>query len=252
MSSQSNPPILKNLWAKEAAANSVPRPYCDCLEEERDGEWTERSSEDEWPELKLHTEEQDTSCSGWLRLLELIDQAAGDKREEFSPGREMTPEQWTQIVTLPSSIAKLKAVKHFILYGSSLVRVPPEIGEMSNLREFTPYTSYRLHWFPYEITRCRKLKESTVSTRALYGNVKYHPPFPKLPQPNDLFTPKTCSVCNSPFGDSVPIQFWVSLRVATDVLPLLGHACSRLCLAKVTFRTWLIRGKTKWLRMANW
>jgi hypothetical protein len=162
-----------NLWAKEADANTVPRPVCHCL----DAQYKKTSR----AELKLHTEEQDTTCSGWTRLLELVDQAAQDKRAEFSPGREMTPEQWTQIVTLPASIAKLKSVKHMILYGSSLVRIPPEIGEMASLEEFTPYTSYRLHWFPYEITRCRNLKDSTVSTRALYGNYKYRPPFPACP-----------------------------------------------------------------------
>src|SRR4051812_27794233 len=169
MSSDQNPPLLTNRWAKEAAANTVPRPLCHCL----DAQYRKAR----WSELKLHTEQQETARSGWARLLELIEAAAYDKREEFSPGREMRPGQWTQIVTLPPSIAKLKSVKHFILYGSSLVRIPPEIGEMTSLEQFTPYTSYRLHWFPFEITRCANLKRSTVSTRALYGNFKYRPPF---------------------------------------------------------------------------
>ena len=225
MSSDPNPPLLTNRWAKEAAANTVPRPMCHCL----DAQYRKAK----WAELKLHTEKQDTTYSAWVRLLELIDEAANDKREEFSPGREMTPEQWTQIVTLPPSIAKLKAVKHFILYGSSLVRIPPEIGEMTSLEEFTPYTSYRLHWFPYEITRCTNLKRSTVSTRALYGNFKYRPPFPRLAQLDDLYMPTRCSVCDAPFGDFAPLQYWVSLAVATDVLPLLVHACSQECLSKI-------------------
>jgi hypothetical protein len=190
-------------------------------------------SDAEWVELKLHTEQQDTTCSGWLRLLELIDAAARDGREEFSPGREMTPEQWTEIVTLPPDIAKLKSVKHFILYGSSLVRIPPEIGEMSALEQFTPYTSYRLHWFPYEITRCKNLKRSTVSTRALYGNYKYRPPFPRLPQPDGINVSARCSVCDSTLGDSGPLQYWVSLGVATDVIPLLVNACSRECVSSI-------------------
>jgi hypothetical protein len=225
MSSDSEPKLFANRWAKEAAANSVPRQLCHCLDTQY--------KKAKWRELKLHTEQQDTACSGWVRLLELIEDAARDGREEFSPGREMTPEQWAQITTLPASIAKLKAVKHFILYGSSLVRIPPEIDEMSSLEQFTPYTSYRLHWFPYEITRCSNLKRSTVSTRALYGNYKYRPPFPKLPQLHDSYTPTKCSVCDSPFGDSAPLQCWVSLRVATDALPLLVHACSRECLSRI-------------------
>lgn len=225
MSSDQNPPLLTNRWAKEAAVNTVPRPLCHCL----DAQYRKAR----WPELKLHTEQQDTACSGWARLLELIEAAASDKREEFSPSREMTPEQWTQIVTLPPTIAKLKSVKHFILYGSSLVRIPPEIGEMTSLEQFTPYTSYRLHWFPFEIKRCANLKRSTVSTRALYGNYKYRPPFPKLPQLHDSYTPTRCSVCDTPFGDSTPLQYWVSLGIATDVLPLLIHACSTECLSRI-------------------
>ena len=52
----------------------------------------------------------------------------------------MTPAEWAQITELPKSIGKLKSVKHLILYGSSLVRIPPEIGEMDALEKFTPYT----------------------------------------------------------------------------------------------------------------
>jgi hypothetical protein len=223
--STSNLPLLKNLWEKEARANSIRRPSCRCLDPQYEN--------GKWSELKLHTERQDTACPGWLRLLDLIDEAAKDGREVFSPVRDMTAEQWTQITTLPASIAKLTSVKHLILYGSSVVRIPPEIGAMSSLEEFTPYTSYRLHWFPFEITRCRKLKRSTVSTRAIFGNYKYRPPFPRLPQLDDAYVPSKCSVCDAPFGDRVPLQYWVSLRVATDVVPLLVHACSDECLAKI-------------------
>jgi len=136
-------------------------------------------------------------------------------------------------VTLPPTIGKLKSVKFLNLYGSSLAWIPPEIGKMSSLEDFRPYTSYRLHWFPYEITRCKNLKRSVVSTRALYGNFKYRAPFPRLPRSHDSYRPKWCSVCDRPFGDSEPLQFWVSLRVATDVLPLLVHACSKECLSRI-------------------
>jgi hypothetical protein len=226
MSSDPDPLPLANLWASELDVSAFERPVCHCL----DAQYHKQRL---FKELSLHTDLQDTASSGWSRLLELIEEAARDNREVFSPSRDMTAEQWTRIVALPASIAKLKAVKHFILYGSSLVRIPPEIGEMSNLEEFTPYTSYRLHWFPYEITRCKNLKRSTVSTRALYGNYRYRPPFPRLPQLVDVNVPARCSVCNGPFGDGGPLQYWVSLRVATDVLPLLVHACSEDCVAKI-------------------
>ena len=89
------------------------------------------------------------------------------------PKYEMPRSFWNQIVTLPPSIAKLTRVKHLRLYGSNLVALPPEIGQMTNLEVFTPYTSRRLHWFPYEITRCTALRASTVSTRHLYGNFHF-------------------------------------------------------------------------------
>lgn len=224
MSEQSpnEPRLLKNLWAREAGAHTVLTPTCDCVDPRDDSRWSE---------LQIHVEAQDMECSAWERLNELIDDAARDGRHEFSPGPEMTPEQWAQITTLPASIARLKSVKHFVLYGSSLVRIPPEIGEMTSLENFTPYTSYRLHWFPYEIRRCQKLKRSTISTRALYGNYKYRPPFPRLPQLHAAYLPSRCSVCDASLFNVTPTQVWISLEVGTDVIPLLVHACSDRCVA---------------------
>jgi hypothetical protein len=187
----------------------------------------------EWPNLSLHQESQDTTSTGWIRLINLIDEAAADGREEFAPGREMDPNDWTQVVTLPASISKLTRVKHLNIYGSSLVRIPPQIGNLRALAKFSPYMSHRLHRFPYEITRCKKLVDSTVSTRALYGNYKYRPPFPPLPKDALDATPSVCSVCSGPFRETGPQQVWISLRVATDVLPLLVHACSKVCIAKL-------------------
>lgn len=196
--------------------------------------------------VTFHAEEQDTECAGWRRILQLIDEAAADGRTEFAPRRDMTDDEWVQLVTLPPSVAKLKSVKRLMLYGSHLVRIPPEIGEMSALEEFVPYTSSRLHWFPYEITRCTNLKESTVSTRCLYGNYKYRPPFPRLapdrvstnglmldrllPQTWGCDSAESCSVCGQPLNESGLHQVWISLRVATDVLPLLVNACSEVCI----------------------
>jgi len=191
--------------------------------------------------VKFHKERQDTQAPGWQRLLELIEEAAEDRRKEFKPLTELTPEHRRQIVTLPPTIGRLTSVRHLVLYRSNLVRIPPEIGMMTSLEEFDPYTSYRLHWFPYELTRCPNLKRSTVSTRALYGNYKYRPPFPELASEIDRIgelrpgtwgatSIQTCSVCGTPIGNSGPIQAWISLRIATDVLPLLVNACSTACI----------------------
>ncbi len=198
------------------------RPTCKCLDEQYRG----RNPRG----LELHGETQDTECQAWRDLLELVEAATRDGRREFAPARELGWDAWADITTLPPSIAKLKKVKHLQLYGSNLVRIPPEIGEMTSMREFTPYTSYRLHWFPYEIRNCWNLVESTVSTRALYGNYKYRAMFPRLPSRVELVAPAVCSVCRSSFPPTGPIQRWISLGIATDVLPLLVHACSHKCL----------------------
>ncbi|MFI0811872.1 hypothetical protein [Streptomyces echinatus] len=41
----------------------------------------------------------------------------------------MADSERRQVITLRTSIAKLAAVKH-LLYGSNLIRIPPEIGAM--------------------------------------------------------------------------------------------------------------------------
>jgi uncharacterized protein (TIGR02996 family) len=202
------------------------------------------------PMSYFHVETQDTECAAWKRLLDEVEAAAADGREKFAPLGGMNASDQSNIITLPASIAKLKAVKTLYLYGSYLVRIPPEIGEMVALEKFVPYTSYRLHWFPYEITRCRNLRDSTVSTRALYGNYKYRPHFPCLDpgapvapgrtEPSRLplrrfggTATRSCSVCGRPFEDRRLYRVWISLRVATDVLPLLVNACSEECIGKL-------------------
>src|SRR5262249_19131090 len=93
---------------------------------------------------------------------------------------------------------------------------------------------YRLHWVPFEVTRCASLKRSRVSTRALYGNYKYRPPFPRLLVPESKQNlPAKCSVCRSSLRPEEVQQAWISLRVATDVLPLLVNACSLECIQRL-------------------
>ena len=173
---------------------------------------------------------------------EVVDEAAADGREVFRPLVDLTPAERADLVTLPPTIAKLTRVTHLLLYGSVLVRIPPEIGAMTSLETFEPYTSYSLHWFPYELTRCANLRDSTVSTRALYGNFSYRPAFPQL-QPDGALADPThldpgvwgtdvmgaCSVCDGSITPAGFRQRWISLRVATDVLPLLVNACSDAC-----------------------
>ena len=200
---------------------------CNCLEPQY--------SNSRFGKLLLHSEIQDTNCEAWKRLESLVETVATKRSKEFSPGLEMPPEMWRQIITLPASIAKLTSVKRLYLYGSNLVRIPPEIGAMESLEEFDIYTSYRLHWLPYEVTRCPKLMRSHASTRALYGNYKYRPLFPLL---DDAMSKSSlasggCSVCGRTCAPDSEHWAWISLLVATDVFPLLVHACSQECVQKL-------------------
>jgi hypothetical protein len=53
--------------------------------------------------------------------------------EVFRPLVELTPAERADLVTLPPTIARLTRVRHLALYGSLLVRIPPEIGSMASL-----------------------------------------------------------------------------------------------------------------------
>jgi hypothetical protein len=212
------------MWRNSQRSGS--RPSCHCFSS------TGKSNP------QFHLEEQDTNCDAWKMLNESIDIAASRDSKEFSPGLEMPPELWSQIVTLPSSISKLKSVRKLYLYGTFLVRVPPEIGDMTSLEDLDLYTSYRLHWLPYEVTRCSKLRRSRFSTRALYGNYKFRHPFPQLNRGTSVTNTLTthCSVCGKELNPATARQVWVSLRVAADaldVLPLLVNACSSQCIERL-------------------
>jgi hypothetical protein len=213
------------MWQTSRATGIAPR--CSCL----DAQYDKKPFE----ELNFHPEIQDTKSEAWEMLEKGIETAVSNSATEFAPGLEMPPELWRQIVTLPPSISKLTSVRKLYLYGSHLVRVPPEIGEMANLEELDLYTSYCLHWLPYEVTRCLNLKRSRFSTRTLYGNYKYRPPFPQLghgPAKFGTVTPN-CSVCRKSCGPDSMLRVWISLRVATDVLPLLVNACSEDCIRRL-------------------
>lgn len=178
---------------------------------------------------------QDTTSYAWKKLCEYVDKIADEGSDEFSPFEYLGPELYAQIHTLPKSIAKLKKVKKIWLYGSQLKRIPREIGEMESLEYFDPYTSYDLHWFPYEITRCKNLMDSRVSTRALYGNYKYRRPFPDLRNNPVRYNDNSCScsICDKVMSHQETNQLWISLEVGTDVLPLLVNVCSKECEEKI-------------------
>ena len=174
---------------------------------------------------------QDRESVAWYSLCDYIELVAAKSIEEFTPLEALGSELFSQIHTLPETISKLKKVKKVCLYGSKLKRIPPEIGEMESLEYFDPYTSYDLHWFPFEITKCKKLIDSRVSTRALFGNYKNRMRFPLLAHnPVRYIGEKVkCSVCNNEISYDETNQLWISLKVGTDILPLLVNLCSKKC-----------------------
>jgi len=184
---------------------------------------------------KIKNEVQNRNSPAWKLLCEYIDKLAEEKSDEFAPCEALGSELFTQIYTLPESISKLKHVKKMWLYGSKLKRIPPEIGEMISLEYFDVYTSYDLHWFPFEITFCKNLKDSRVSTRALYGNYKNNMGFPCLRNNPVRYLGATvkCSICGKIITYSQTNQLWITLRVGTDDLPLLGNYCSEECVSKI-------------------
>ena len=195
---------------------------------ERDRRKRRRSA----PDVRFHPERQDVESSAYKHLLDVIEEAAEDGRELLWPITDLGPERMTEIRELPPTISKLTSVTHVRLYGSHLIRIPPEIGRMRNLVDLDVYRSYRLHWFPFEIVRCRELRMSRISTRALYGNKDYRWDFPDLDEedPMGWVGDGTCSVCEGPFAQGPPRLAWISQWIGTDTVPLLVRACSAACI----------------------
>lgn len=180
---------------------------------------------------KIENDVQDKNSIAWKKLCDYIDEIAETGTEEFVPRKVLGNELFAQIYTLPESIAALKNVTKIGLYGSKLKRIPPEIGQMEALEYFDPYTSYSLHWFPYEIMDCKKLKDSRISTRALYGNHKNRMDFPNLQHNPVRYFGNTlkCSICKKEMTYPETNQLWITLRTGTDTIPLLVNLCSKEC-----------------------
>lgn len=195
---------------------------CDCALSPNEGDFREP--------VVFHQDKQNRDSYAWKALLFTIEEAVKDQREKFAPREFLGEDLWKQIVALPKEIATLEHVKILNLYGSYLTYIPPEISGMKSLKRFFPYTSYSLHWFPYEITRCLKLCSSGVSTRVLYGNYKYRMQFPDLCTQQFLYDDEVkCSICDKELSHDQVDQYWISRMVGSDVLPLLANICSQGC-----------------------
>mmetsp|Transcript_51528 Transcript_51528/g.112020 ORF Transcript_51528/g.112020 Transcript_51528/m.112020 type:complete len:398 (-) Transcript_51528:449-1642(-) len=199
----------------------------------------------------MHWVPQNTECEAWRKLVAYIEQVKTERRTRFTLADALSAEEVLDITTLPPSIGTLTHLQEINLYGTNLSRLPPELGNLTELKTFSAYTSYGLHWFPYELVHCQKLTASKVSTRASYDNPKNQSVFPPLRHerfPLESLDPaiwhdylpsadppsRPCSVCRKPFQDFGHHRVWVVRAVATDVLPLLVNACSEACLETVS------------------
>jgi hypothetical protein len=180
---------------------------------------------------KIKIDRQDRNTIAWKKICEYVDIVAESNGEEFCPRSFLGEELFTQIYALPETIATLKSVKKMKLYGSRLTRIPPEIGQMTSLENFDPYTSDSLCWFPFEISNCKNLTDSRISTRRLYGNYKNKKPFPDLrDNPVRYFGELVyCSICRKEMTYDQVNQVWISLLIGSDVVPLLANLCSDEC-----------------------
>jgi len=161
-----------------------------------------------WRNSKLHKDKRAITKRAWNIVEEIFDKAAKKGIRKLILSEHMDRADYNALNTLPASISKLKDLRELDIYRSQISFLPRQIMHCENLQIFTPYTSYRLHWFPYEMTKCN-LKQTTISTRALYGNYKLRSPFPDLskeawiwPDGDDF-----CSVCLKK-GTSLD-QYWI-------------------------------------------
>jgi hypothetical protein len=182
---------------------------------------------------RLHAERQDTSRAAWATVVERVERAAVEQPEVFDPLAGFTDSERLEVVTLPTTIARLNKVRVLALCSSAMSWLPPSIGEMASLEILDIYRSYRLHYFPFELTRC-PLKDSRISTRALFGSYRCFAPFPDVIDPANgaslrALAPKGCSVCGVAISEESGLVRWITRRVGTDVVPLLVFACSSSC-----------------------
>ena len=202
---------------------SDPRPplarSCNCFaDDDRTNNGTLR-----WRKSPLHDDIQDTTSDAWKWVCDQIETGIETEQTELDF-------RGVQVVTLPRSIGRLTTLRRLYLYGSYIARLPRELGLLPELTKLEPYTSYNLHYYPYELARAPQLRLTIVSTRPLYGNVKFRPRsrYSHRATSRCRHVRAACAMrCSRPGRH----RYWTSRRVASDVMPLLINACSAACLA---------------------
>jgi len=165
--------------------------------------------------------------------------------------------------TLPDEISALTELQHLHMYGSKLTKVPRCIECLKNLYELDLYTSYALHYLPYEVTRCSALADSRFSIRALFGNGKTNMALPLLPDwqaasqsgvgAGEVYALlqrcgclsleaetvmsfldwNRCSVCKRWYLHDAGSYTWSHCHIGTDTQALLAFCCSARCAKQV-------------------
>lgn len=163
------------------------------------------------------------------RCLELWVKGGYSKQRKEMILRRHSP----HILTLPTTISKLKSVLKLKIQCSDLHRIPVEIAGMEHLEELDLRMNTQLHWLPYEIVHLCHLREIKACQQDLYGNLEYTTSFPELPQMRQDIRPDCCIVCHRTFSSLGCLQRWTTQTVGGIDVPLLLHACSSDCINAV-------------------
>jgi len=172
--------------------------------------------------------------------------------------------------TFPSFVWKMRSLLRLECYSTLIEAVSPDIGKLTRLSYFSVYTSYGIHFLPYEITRtcCEK---THISIRSLYGG-RRRLALPRLPAfPADMAPlfelalrrvalARTlqidslpaelkeklkhlieCSVCSEPFSADRIFAVWAVFSI--DFVPLLARCCSRTCVDAISLPLLFADGK---------
>ena len=147
----------------------------------------------------------------------------------FSPGAGDSPEGWPDR-SVPSTIAgthnhpRVRAAE-----VSGLIAIPLRLADQAAL-PFSPVHLEAAPLTPSPIAKCLELTDSGVTPATCTATTRPHALSRLAAEAPDRLDPATVQLYDGPFPSSRPIQRWISLWVATDVVPLLVHSCSDRCI----------------------
>lgn len=210
--------------------------------------------------LRVHgvAESHRSACAEYRKLDEFMREERGLR--ELRLTGVLSPEEAMQIRALPPSLANWSGTLETLnLYGTNLVELPREVGQLRKLTTIVIHTSYCLHYLPYEVMHCPRLCHLSASPGAIYGEKGNK--FPALRVPAAVRTLKDlslaaclefgltipeslrelrdmaktmfpCSTCRQKWVGPNAALFWVTKMIGQQSMALLIHACSKECVRR--------------------